>query len=218
MGGDMSDQRHDDAHHDDDVFVDPSAAWDGDDPFVDLPGWPKPVGIISIAWGALGLFCGVLAVGGPALMRSFMQSAQNQMQGGLPDVLVNPPASAQAAQFSAVAWAVFLIVCGGMLIARKPVSRLLHIVYAVGAIALTVWGVYEQLQVQIQMQEWIDANPDSDFARAAGAGGGAGGMIGLAIGLVIGFAWPLFCLVWFGLVKRKPTDIVGEGERLQPAA
>ncbi|MFG0275748.1 MAG: hypothetical protein ACF8QF_11900, partial [Phycisphaerales bacterium] len=76
----------------------------------------------------------------------------------------------------------------------------------------------EQLQVQIQMQEWIEANPDSDFARAAGQGGGAGGMIGLAIGLIIGLAWPSFCLIWFGLVKRKPVDIVGEGDRPQPAA
>ncbi|MFG0274353.1 MAG: hypothetical protein ACF8QF_04785, partial [Phycisphaerales bacterium] len=136
----MSNQPYDSGRNDDDVFIDPSAAWEGDDPFIELPGWTKPVGIISIAWGALGLFCGVLAVGGPALMRKFMQSAQNQMQGGFPDVMMNPPASAQAAQISGLAWAVFLIVTGGLLIGRKPIARALHIVYAVGAIALTVWG------------------------------------------------------------------------------
>lgn len=215
----MTDERpHDAPRDDDDVFVDASMAWEGDEPFLDLPGWVKPVGIISILWGALGLFCGVLGVGGSILMRQMQQSASNQMQGGFPDVYLNPPASAQAAQVAGMVWAFLLIASGAMLLARKPVARPMHLVYALGAIILTVWGIYEQLQIQIAVRQWIADNPDSDFARMSGQGGMMGAFIGIGVGVLLGMAWPIFCLVWFGLVKRKPTDITGEGDLPQPAA
>lgn len=202
----------------DDVFIDAAPMWDGDEPWKDLPGWVKPVGIISIVWGALGLFCGVVGVGGGALMRQLQQSAANQMQGGMPDVLLNPPASAQAAQIAGVVWSVYLIVGGAFLLARKPAAKTMLLIYALVGVALTTWGLYEQVQVQIAMREWMRQHPDADFTRAAGQSGNAGAMAGLAVGAVLGYAWPLFCLVWFTVVKRKATDITGEGERLEPAA
>jgi len=215
----MTDERTSDApRDDDDVFVDASMAWEGDEPFVDLPGWVKPVGIISLVWGAIGLFCGVIGIGGSILMQQFQQSASNQMQGGFPDVLLNPPASAQAAQAAGIVWTIYLIVCGALLLGRKTVARPMLIVYALGGILLTLWGVYEQLQVQIAIRQWVADNPDSDFARASGQSGAMGAFVGLAVGIVLGLAWPLFCLVWFGLVKRKATDITGEGEAPMPAA
>ena len=202
----MSDEHTGGSHRDDDVFIADPSGFD-DELLVERPGWPKPVGIIGLVLGILGLVCGGLGVAGSMLGKQFMQSAASNMQGGMPDVLLNPPQSLIAMQIFGTLWAIVLVVAAVTLLSRNPVARILHIVYVAVAIPMALWGVKMQIDMQLAVAEWINANPDADFSKQPG--GLAGMYVGLFFGVVLGVGWPMFLLVWFGLVKRKPTDITG---------
>lgn len=198
----------------DDVFIaDPSEVEaEADQPAP--PGWPKTVGIISIVLGALNFTCAGVGAGWQFVQPGFMRNLDQQMQGGVPPALLSTNPMLVAAGIAGVVWSAFLIVAGAVTVARKPIGRWLHLVYAVVAIVLTAWGVKVQLDYQAQIAEWIRQNPDSQFAQQAGAG--TGSLIALVVGIALGLAWPLFCLVWFGLVKRSAESMTGGVE--EPAA
>jgi hypothetical protein len=74
--------------------------------------------------------------------------------------------------------------------------------------------MYWQIHLQAQMTEWAQQNPNSNYAKSQqGAGGVVGQIIGWTIGLIFGFSWPMFCLIWFGAVKKQASDI-SEGKEL----
>ncbi len=211
----QDDQGDPNVNNGDDVFVAPPDA-DGFDS-VDLeppPAWPKVVGIISIVMGALNECCGVLsggmALAAPAMLRNAEQSGA--MEGGFPPIVMNPPALNMALLAIGLGWAIVLIVAGVMTVSRKAQGRKLHLIWAAGAVVLTIASIYIQLQVQAEIAQWIQDNPDATFSQQQSQGGPIGMFIGIAIAVLLGFAWPAFCLLWFGVAKKRPE--VGADETI----
>lgn len=198
----------------DDVYIAPPTEQGDDWDFAEAPGWPKVVGIISIILGALGLVCGGAGIVWMAVGPGMMQGSAQNMQGGMPPVLLQMNVPVLALTAVGTAWSILLVVAGAMCAGRKPMARSLHLLWALGTVVLTIVNTKFQLDIQADIAEWIKDNPNSDFAQYAQRGGG--GMVGLAIGLFIGLAWPVFCLIWFGFVKTKPEQMTGGV--IEPAA
>lgn len=173
----------------------------------EMKSWPKVIGIISIVFGALGLTCGLMG----AVWMFIQPGIMGQIPGGAPPQMTTLDPVMLVATVLGVCSALFLLICGAMLVGRKPVAAKLHLVYAVVAILLAIWGTMLQLDMQAGIAEWVKNNPDTDFAKQQQMAGGAGNMIGLAIGLLLSFSWPIFCLLWFGVVKRGKTHEITQG-------
>jgi hypothetical protein len=110
-----------------------------------------------------------------------------------------------------------LLGAGISTIMRKPVGRALHLVYALLAFPLTAANVWNTLQKSGAMAQWVKDYPNNKIAQSQASGGSQiGELIGLAVLLVMGLAWPVFCLIWFGLVKRSTAEMTAGLEN--PAA
>lgn len=180
-------------------------------------GWPKPVGVLSLVFGILAVTCGVLGVGmmfaSEALMSSVMGS---QLPPNTPPPPFSPPLGPlmlATAGFGVVV-NVILIVAGLKLLKREQSGRSLHLLYAVLAIVagfLSSFAGYQSQQAQqAEMTRWIEQYGEaSDFGRqmkqqqqAQASMQGPMQAVGVIVGLVIGLAWPVFCIVWFGMSKK----------------
>lgn len=169
------------------------------------PGWPKVVGIISIVWGSLWILCGGCGTAFQIWGASLMPPD--------PAASTPPPSVGPLQVVSAligIAIDVFLIVAGVMTVSRKPLGRQLHLIYAAIALPVFVLGMYAQMQQQALMQQWVQQNPDTQAAKWMSSGQGtAGTMIGWGCAAIAGLVYPLFLLVWFGIVKRGKDSMTG---------
>lgn len=183
----------------------PEVIFEGDD-LLEPPRWPKVVGTISIAWGALNLACGgcFLALG--AMTSSLVQGAEQQM-GPMPDVM-KPSGLQMGVGILGLIPTVLLLAAGILVVARKPAGKMLHVVYGVLALLTTAAGVLIGLQQQLAVVEWVRQNPDNAWAKQAKP---AVGFVIMGIMVTLGLVWPVFCIIWFGAVKRNaPMDIPRE--------
>lgn len=180
------------------LYVSPEAAaiageMDGPAP----PRWPKVIGIISIVFGSLGVICGGVGIGWQLLMPGFL----SQMPGGAPPTLMSPSPINLGVGAVSTLWTIILVVAGAMTVARKPGGRTAHLVWAFMAVVFGVVGLYMQVKMNAEIATWIADNPDSEFAKQPQMP-----IIGyLCGGFFLG--WPLFTLVWFGLIKKKGSDL-----------
>lgn len=181
-------------------------------PTAKRPGWPKAVGILSIVFGSLGLLCGV---GGVAMI-PFSASMMGQALQDIPPppTMQLSPTLIAAAGLGALV-NLLLIVAGFMTIGRKGLGRTLHLVYAILAVLASLVGLYTQLQMQAGMEGWLEQYGDREVAPNSGmtwhqqaAMGQQFQGVGLAVGMALTLAWPIFCIVWFGMVKRD-VDAMG---------
>lgn len=171
---------------------------------VEVPGWPKVLGIISICWGVLSLGCVGCGLLGPALQSAMIPPEQAK------DFPVLPPDPAQYAQLGlGGVFAVLLIVAGAMTAGRHILGRTLHLVYAVAAFPLLGLAVWVTMRQQAAMNQWIADNPDSQFAGQMKAMSGVSSMLGIGLSIIFGLAYPIFLLVWFGAVKRTHASMTG---------
>ncbi len=166
-----------------------------------LPGWPKPVGIISIVLASLSLTCGTCGVIGSVMSPMFMKMAGPDA-GPVPPMM-QPQIMNYVQMAIGLLWAGLLLTAGIMTLRRLYTGRLLHLVYAIGSIPLLVWSIMTQLDMAAQLNQWAQQNPGSPFAQ------GNNPWIGIAITVIFGLPWPLFCLIWFGVVKTKPEHFTG---------
>lgn len=170
----------------------------------ELPRWPAVIGGISIGWAAFGLGCAGCGVLSLALG---LQPGAGTDQA--PPPTMTPPMMVHMGVSSLNT--VLLLIAGIMTCTRRPVGRALHLAYGGVAIPLLVVGVILQLQSQSAMMQWMQDNPDSPTAQAMNSGFGRIAMtFGLVLGVLLGAPWPIFCLIWFGLVKRRPADLTGD--------
>lgn len=198
--------------------IDPTAAPSTEVPDLppEPPTWPKVVGIISIVWGTLMLGCGACGIGvglfGEAILPQMMPEGGPPVQTGM------GPATTAATAIGLVFY-VLLIIAGILLIQRKPIARTLHLIYAVLAIVLGIAtfavGLPEQRRQLEQIETWLEENPDHPQAEAIRRqiefSKNPAVMIGsMTLGACFTLAYPGFCLVWFGLVKRSPADMGAE--------
>ncbi len=173
------------------------------------PRWPTVVGVISIVWGSLGIICGGCGLASPLIMEAMLaQQASQQGMGPMPDIMKPGPLQ-MALGVVGLLWTVLLLVAGIMLTLRKPVARPLHLVYAVVNIILTIVGTIMGIASQQAVREWATNNPDNEWAKQVLIQPEFAGYISIGLGAVIGLVWPVFCLIWFGAVKRSARDITG---------
>ena len=176
-----------------------------DDDIRPRPKWPKVIGIISIVLGSLGLVCGAIGAGSMFFLPSMMSG--QTFEGGTPPVFPYQPAPTlmMAAMFASLIWTIVLIVAGAMTASRKPIGRPVHLLWAAVAILIGALSMKMQVDQQNALAAWLRDNPSSQIAQMTG--GNVGGLIGLVVAAFFSFAWPLFVLCWFLLVKKRNADI-----------
>ncbi|MBX3359941.1 MAG: hypothetical protein KF705_00670 [Phycisphaeraceae bacterium] len=178
--------------------------------FIDLPAdppvWPKVFGIISIVFGTLGLVCGGC---GLAVMPFMGQLMGNVAEGQDLPPAYQPNLATMAYAGVGLLHAILLLIAGAVTVARKPVGRPLHLVYAALGIPLAIGGLFIQWKLQQENIAWAaQADPNNPFAQQFNSPQSRmGNMLGMAFGAAMGLGYPLFLLVWFGLVKRKGSDM-----------
>lgn len=169
------------------------------------PKWPKVVGIISIVWAVLGIVCnGLGAVGTmmtPRLMK--MAEGQGQMEGGFPPQMTSINMLAVVLTVAGALTAVGLLLAGIFTVNRRPQGRPLHLLVAVVSLVLVVCSIGLQWQNMTAIGEWVRANPGATFSQNYSP---TGSLVGMAFGIVLGCAWPVFCLIWFGALKKRPEQ------------
>lgn len=175
--------------------------------YIDLPdeppAWPKVIGIISIVFASLGVGCLGCAGAGLVMQVMFADQSAEQMGGPMPDVM--KPGIVQIASMPiGLVISLILLFAGIMLIRRKPAGRTLHLVYAVLNLISTVVSTIAGFQQLAALKNWVASNPDSKWAQMSKPDMQLGIMI---LSVVIFAAYPIFLLVWFGLVKKKASDM-----------
>ncbi len=186
------------------------------DPSIDdqeAPTWPKVVGISSISWAVVNLGCVGCGFAGlliPSIMSNAMQQAYPD---GMPPTYSHPPVEFFITMAFGVVMSFILICAGIMLLLRKPSAKMMHIVYGIGGIISGIVGTYVHMAFQAEINEWIQQNPDTAFAKKAVAGQALQQAM-LIVAIVVAFAWPTFCLIWFGAVKKDAQEIARGVETL----
>lgn len=171
--------------------------------FDEPPMWPKVIGIISIAWGSLGLFCGLCGVVGIVAMNLVPQGGGSNPLGAMPDVM--KPSIGQYVILSlSFPSTILLLAAGIVLVLRKPSSRSLHLLYALSSIPLSIAGVIFGLAQVADQVAWKQHNAADPWAKNIQP---EFGYIAVAFSGILGVAWPLFLLIWFLAVKRRSSDI-----------
>jgi hypothetical protein len=191
----------------DDIFVAEADEFD-DDLDAALPRWPKVVGIISIVWGGIGVICNGIGAVSSLVTPSMMKGMADQMEGGMPPIVTDPPMINMVAAALGLLLSLFLVIAGVLTLLRKPAGRTTHLIYAPLHLVMIVWGVMIQLGVQSEIADWVSNNPDADFAKSQQMSGAIGMVIALVMTAVF-LVWPVFCLVWFGLKKKTHEDMTG---------
>lgn len=130
----------------------------------DSPIWPKPIGILSIVFGSLGLICN--GCGGVSLLaQPFLMSFGEEQFGPAPDVF--KPLLGQVVLLPiALILSIVLLFAGIMLLGRKPASRTLHLLYAWLSVPLAFAGTYFGYKQITRLVEWKSANPSNGWATA----------------------------------------------------
>jgi len=189
----------------------------------DRPGWPKPVGILSIVFASLALTCGILGTGMVFASDTLMNAAMGGQLDGAPPPPQAPPADAVfiASVVMSIAMNILLLIAGIGLLRRWYGVRKLFLVYAVAGLIGGGFAVYAQLHGQVKqtqaMERWIDQHGDtndvtraiSDQYQAQQSSAATMSLVGIVAGIVIGGAWPVFCAVWFGAVKAREHTWTG---------
>ncbi len=175
--------------------------------------WPKVVGIISIVWASLGLICnGCTAVSAllqPMIAGMMPPEAQQQMQQQM---------AGQSPIFNIVMgvigliMSVLLLYAGIQTMRYQWKGRMLHLAWAALSVLLGIGGsvvgygmMKQQLAAQMQQMQ-------SDPNTAAQAQQMQGGIEAFAYGafgctVLFSLAYPVFILIWFGLIKKRPEDM-----------
>ncbi|MEZ6244144.1 MAG: hypothetical protein R3B57_14005 [Phycisphaerales bacterium] len=180
----------------------------------EAPKWPKVVGIISIVWGALGLLCGV---GGLAMMPLSSSFMEPMLEGDPPPPTVSfGPVDYGLAALGPVL-AILLIAAGIMTINRKRAGWAGHLLYACISIPLLLFATYNNFQKQAGLEQWAQDYPANKYAEMISKSQGmqqTAGAVTAIVMLVIFLAYPLFCLIWFGLMKTKHEQMTGGVEEV----
>ncbi len=178
--------------------------------------WPKVIGVLSIVWGSLWLFCNGCGLIGQVFQSAMMKmipqpTGPNAQQiPPMPDVM-KPTVLDIAGMSAGMILCVVLIVAGAMLVARNPKGRVTHLVYAALSILATLIGTTFAFQKQAAIQAWAKQNPDNFWGKSQSHGGGLA-FIFIGVAVLLAMAYPLFLLIWFLAVKRDTREITQGSE------
>lgn len=164
------------------------------------PAWPKVIGIISIVLASLGLVCGVCG-----LIQNGMAVAQGgaDMQISETETVKLPAPSVLSLVLMGMSWlwSLVLLTAGIMTVKRRANGRILHIVYAGISIVIGIASLAVSWMDSQRMLEAMNAIPE--MAQMAGF---IKMMVFffMCIGAAMGLGYPIFCLVWFGMLGKRP--------------
>jgi hypothetical protein len=94
---------------------------------------------------------------------------------------------------------------------RKIVGRYLHLAYAVLSLGQYAMAVYGFMKASRIMMDWAAQNPGHEFAKAMPIIAIVMKVMVVLMGVVFA-GYPIFLLVWFGLVKRTQESMTGVPE------
>jgi len=191
--------------------------------FQPTPGWPKVVGILSLVLGILALTCGVLGIGMAVAGNAFFSTMMGgQLPEGTPPPPMSPPMDALMIASSALGFVVNIILVAAaiMLLKRRPAGRTLHLVYALFGVIAAFFGTFVakhgQEAQKAAMEAWLADYGNTDFgqqiAQQQQAQAGMQStmeLVTLGVFAVVALAWPVFCIIWFGMVKRDTAELAG---------
>lgn len=184
--------------------------------YVNVPQWPKVVGGISIGWALINLCCT-----GWGIFNALSGTRGGTNPGELPEDLANAINAVNTSPTSIAGMVVGLLVvvllpiAGILTILRKPAGRLLHLAYSVLALVQAGLTAYGFTVVSRIMRDWMAQNQSHEFAKAEGM---INTTMTIMLIVVVGsqVVYPLFTLIWFGLVKRTAASMTGVPDSLDP--
>lgn len=174
----------------------------------DMPAWPKVIGTLSIVFGSVSVLCGGVQFGFNAFILPQLVPAETWEGAATPPPIVSIPPEAYVAGVLSIIVNVGLVVAGVMCAARNAAGRMAHLIYGVVMVIVTIYSTLVQMRFQESMDQWVADNPDTTLATQM-ASQSAFNSIGLIFFIILTLAWPAFCIIWFGMVKRKPEDFTG---------
>lgn len=173
------------------------------DEFKEQPSWPTYIGVLGCVWGGLTFVwngcCQILpTVGGKLFFNMMPPEAQEQMKAQMAmvstiDILF---------MFIMTFISILLLVSAILLLRRKPIAAKFHIAYGIIAVVVLLahiaWGVSRADQVA-QLMKQNAGMPNNPMANM-----GATMMIVMTVVMgIIRLVYPVFCLIWFGWVKKN---------------
>lgn len=202
-----------------DPFATPPASR-GDMDFGDVQppsSWPKVIGIISIVYGSLGIICNSCVSASPFVMpmlselvkQGIVEQARQNGETIDPNSISLPPIFSfspliLAAGLIGFGLSIFLIVAGAKLVRRAISARPMHLIWACGTLLAILLAGIHAAETYAALKTWAAANPDSPAAAQMNP---ASNLVQSACGLIIRLIYPVFILIWFGLVKRDTREI-----------
>lgn len=183
-------------------------------PLPHRPGWPKAIGIISIVLGALALTCMILS-GAMVPLGAAMAGEAFEDIPPPPNMRLSPPLLGALGLGALVN--LVLLIAGIMTLRRSTLGRSLHLAYGVLGVIAALVGVAIQLHMQNELQQWIADYGDTEIPGGGGTTWGEQMQmqqqfqgISMIAGLIISLAYPVFCIIWFGMIKRN-AEAMGAG-------
>jgi hypothetical protein len=171
------------------------------------PKWPKAVGITSIIVGSFWLLCGGCGIAYFAMIPWFAQMGEQQMGGPMPAVMY-PHVVQYIIMAAGMLLDVLLIFAGVFTLSRNPTGRTLHLAYGAIATLTTLAGAIVGVWQALRIDAYFKQNPGDPWGTQNNT---MLTFIMVVCFTLVGLAWPLFCLVWFGAVKRTPESMSGGG-------
>lgn len=180
------------------------------------PVWPKVIGIIAIVWGSIGLGCGLCGASQVAITLVAQPRSGATFQ--------SAPSSPAAfiSVLLGVLISILLLIAGVMLVRRQPIARSMFLIYGVLSILSNIMGLVISLTIaipdmlaQMKSQSETITDPQMQLQTKQMLQMLEAFMpISIIVSTAIGMLWPLFCLVWFGLVKRRSGDMGHERDAI----
>jgi len=197
------------------LLTEPIESHDDDFTSTPPPAWPKWIGGLAIAWGALLLTCTGLMTAYIIFLPKLMEQALE----GDPMPQAMQPGALDWVLLAVGALLVFVLLFGGIFcVMRNPISRVVILFWGVVTIPLTLVNFVRQQDVQESLQEWAQQYPNNQLAQQLTMGGQTGQQInqivGLAVTVIIGVLIPAFFIIWFGFIKTKPWQFTGSDDDL----
>lgn len=171
----------------------------------EAPGWPKVIGVLSLIWSIFGLTCMGCMVAGIFGSSFLINMAPPEQRANM----AQPPISVASIVllFLGMGASVVLMIAAISTMRRSPAGRTFHLIWAALSLTVSVAALVEGLLHMPVLIEWAKTQPKSNTG-AQMMGTQERIMINQLISTTISSVWPIFCLIWFGLVKRNPRQML----------